>query len=220
MAQLYQKDLRPRDLLNPNFWYSGNPIHWGWFRRFANSLADTLIKNRIAELVEAVPTTCPRWLWDCLGHRFLEGCYGLRLPTAEEKSAFLEEKEIPRRSPPQLVRNRPAVVPAMPAGQSTSPSVVATDQLGATASPTSPGGSANSCEAPVAYSVSYPWTESMVVTASLDAWHPDPLQQALGGLECGARPLSAQEFGTLSSLNPVVAGPYGSLGMPCECLSG
>ena len=137
MARLYQKDLRPGDLLNPNFWYSGNPIHWGWFRRFANSLVDPLIKDRIAELEEAVPTTFPRWLWDCLGHRFLKGCYGLRLPTAGEKSAFLKEKEIPHHSPPQPVRDRPVVVPAVPAGQSASPSVVATDQLGATASPTS-----------------------------------------------------------------------------------
>ena len=95
MAGLYQKDLSLGDLLNwGSLWYKGNPIHWGWFRKFANSLVNPLIHERIMELGEAVPTTCPHWLWDCLGHMLLTACYGLWLPTTWESIELLKQKEV------------------------------------------------------------------------------------------------------------------------------
>ena len=175
MAELYQKDLSLGDLLNPNFWYKGNPIHWGWFRRFANSLVNPLIRERIAELGETVPTTCPRWLWDCLGHRFLTACYGLCLPTMWESIALLKQKERSRRSPPRSEETGTDGVSAVPVSKSASGSRVLSAQQEATASPTSSEGSGNSCEKPAAYSDS-PWDDSLVITQLLDARHPDPLQ--------------------------------------------
>ena len=158
MAGLYQKDLSLGDLLNPNFWYKGNPIHWGWFRRFANSLVNPLIRERIAELGETVPTTCPRWLWDCLGHRFLTACYGLRLPTTWESLALLKQKERSRRSPLRSEETGTGGRGAVPVSKSASGSGVLSAQQEATASPTSSEGSGNSCEKPAAYSDS-PWDD-------------------------------------------------------------
>ena len=206
MALLYQKDLSLGDLMNPNFWYKGNPIHWGWFRRFAESLVNPLIRERIAELGEAVPTTCPRWLWDCLGHRFLKACYGLRAPDSVESAALLKQREVSRRSKPQPVVAGSVSVSAVPVSKPASGSGVLSAQQEATASPTSSEGSGNSCEKPAAYSDS-PWDDSLVITQLLDARHPDPLQWVLSDIpECGASlelaPESETESETWGFLNP------------------
>ena len=182
MAGLYQKDLSLGDLLNPNFWYKGNSIHWGWFRRFTNSLVNPLIREWIAELGEMVPTTCPRWLWDCLGHRFLTACYGLWLPTTWESIALLKQKERSRHSPPWSEETETGGVSAVPISKSASGSGVLSAQQEAMASPTSSEGSGNSCEKPAAYSDVAMGPSPWLMTESLDARHPDPLQWVLSNI--------------------------------------
>ena len=185
MALLYRKELSLGDLVNPSFWYNGNPIHWGWFQRFAALLANPLVREQIVELEGKVPTTCPRWLWDCLGHRFMKVCYGLRLSHSEEEAELLRRWAVSRRPAPEP---EPASV-----SKSASASGVPSAQQEATASPTSSEDSGNSCEKPAAYS-EVTWTESMDVTESPDARHHDQLKWVLSDtLECGARPKSAPE---------------------------